>query len=78
MEKRLTLEEINELRKAAKTLGFSFVMEDLLDSLFSDLTATGSQILNFGITWAVIILAFIAFGFLLLHIRSLRDDCKCG
>ncbi|MBB5225332.1 dicarboxylate/amino acid:cation symporter [Treponema ruminis] len=51
-------------------------MEDLLDSLFSDLTATGSQILNFGITWAVIILAFIAFGFLLWHIRCLRDDCE--
>ena len=30
MEKRLTLEEINELRKAAKTLGFSFVMEEML------------------------------------------------
>ncbi len=32
MEKRLTLEEINELRKAAKTLGFSFVMEEMLSN----------------------------------------------
>ncbi len=32
MEKRLTLEEIEELKKAAKTLGFSFVMEDMLSN----------------------------------------------